>query len=81
MILRLPSSETTARCRESGEKAKALILELDTFQHATGLVFWLFDWTDFLICRATLRSLSLDAFSDDAACSSATNDASSFSLS
>jgi len=50
MIRKQPSSLATAKCLPSGLNAKALILELDAFQYATGLVFWFLDWTDFLIC-------------------------------
>ena len=51
MIRSVPSSDTTARCRLSGEKEKPLILEFDILQAATGLVFWFLEYTDLLICN------------------------------
>lgn len=46
MILKLPSSDTAARCLLSGENANAFIGCLATFQYATGLNFWFFEFTD-----------------------------------
>ena len=48
---REPSSETTARCRESGLKAKARMRWLDIFQLATGLDFWFLLFTDLFMWR------------------------------
>ena len=50
MILNEPSSDTTARCRLSGENANALIRWFESFHAATGLNFWFLECTDLLIC-------------------------------
>ena len=63
MIRNDPSSDTTAKCRLSGENAKAFIFELDVFQYDTGFVFWFLEFTDFFIVNNTFGAFSSGATS------------------
>jgi len=82
-IRRHSSSETTARCSQSGENAKPVIGPLATDQYDNGFVFWFVDFTDFLTPKKPIK-LAGDA---PLVCallsgtSSGTNGASSFSRS
>ena len=82
---RVPSSDTTAKCRLSGENAKALMRWFDNFQKETGLNFWFLECTDLSTWSlAECSSLPL-LFSESPLAwmpfSSGKNAASSFSLS
>ena len=76
------SSETTAKCSLSGEKANAVMGPLATDQYETGLALWFVDLTDFLTPKKAIRLAAEVPF----ICtllfgeSSGVNGASSFSL-